>query len=785
MSLFSRFFRKAPPSVVPPERSSERSSANGQSASAGQAPVRQGPAAAPTVPDRSLANAAEERALKVAIDARDTATVARLVVEGTSTKVRQQAAQTVDDPAVLRQLIRDVRGGNDKSVYKILTSKRDALLEQARALEQQQAEVNAAAAAIERHSRRAFDPLFTPTLEQLELRWKGVSGNATPDVIHQVQQATDRAREVIAQHLRQIAVEASRQLAAANAAAEAQRVRELAEKAAAATAAERAATLEAERKAQAEKQESEALAIRQLGGLIRKAQRALQEGSTGRTAGLRRAIEEKLVTVTPMPPYLANQLAQLDAQLNELKDWKNFSVTPKRLELMEEMESLVGATLDPVALAGRIKGLQEEWRTLSKGAGENLEADWQRFQEAAHKAYEPCREYYEAQSLARQENLQRREALLARLAAFEAGHNWEQPDWRTVITALRESKQEWRRHSPVERAAGKPVQEKFDTLTATLQGRLDEEYERNIKEKKLLIERAQRLLTGEDTRKSIDDVKELQQKWKAVSPVPREVDHSLWEEFRQHCDAVFQRRQQEYSDYTTGLEANKVKALQLCDEVEKIAALSGPDLLQAARTLPELRGAFEEIGEFPRSDSRSLRGRFERAVERCEESVERQHSRDAEQSWTDLFDAANHVRAYRLAAVRNEDAAQRDALRQAAETHIAGVSRWPKGAREAIKQAFAADGAKADDAKDVAANETALRMLCIRAEILTDRPTPAEDQQLRREYQVQRLIKGMGQGISAEVTQLDTLALEWVRVGPTDAAAYDALLARFRQCRGA
>jgi hypothetical protein len=34
------------------------------------------------------------------------------------------------------------------------------------------------------------------------------------------------------------------------------------------------------------------------------------------------------------------------------------------------------------------------------------------------------------------------------------------------------------------------------------------------------------------------------------------------------------------------------------------------------------------------------------------------------------------------------------------------------------------------------------------------------------------------------VTQLDTLALEWVRVGPTDAAAYDALLARFRQCRG-
>src|SRR5260370_12752437 len=118
---------------------------------------------------------------------------------------------------------------------------------------------------------------------------------------------------------------------------------------------------------------------------------------------------------------------------------------------MEEMEALVGSTLDPPVLADRIKGLQEEWRTLSKGAGESLEADWQRFHEAAQKAYQPCREYFEAQGLVRQENLQRREALLARLAAFEAGDNWEQPEWRTVIRALRESKQQWRQYSPVER----------------------------------------------------------------------------------------------------------------------------------------------------------------------------------------------------------------------------------------------------------------------------------------------------------------------------------------------
>jgi len=105
---------------------------------------------------------------------------------------------------------------------------------------------------------------------------------------------------------------------------------------------------------------------------------------------LRRAIEEKLPSAPPLPAYLANQLQRLDTQLNELKDWKSFSVTPKRLELMEEMEALVGSTLEPPMLAERIKGLQEEWRTLSKGAGESLEADWQRFHEAAQKAYQPA-----------------------------------------------------------------------------------------------------------------------------------------------------------------------------------------------------------------------------------------------------------------------------------------------------------------------------------------------------------------------------------------------------------
>ena len=716
--------------------------------------------------------------MRAAIDARDVQAVARLVVAGTSTKVRQAAAEAIEDPDVLRQLIRDVRGGNDKNVYKVLTSKRDAQLEQARKLEQLQAGINEASAALERHSQRPYDTLFSQRLDQFESRWNAVAEQADPELRGRVQHWVDRSRETIAGHLRQIEEQASREQAAADAAAEARRLRDEQAQAAAAAAAEQASVLEEQNRALAEQQRAEQQAVRQIDELIRKARAALSDGSTSRAAGVRRTIEEKLAGAPPLPANLAGQIQSLDKQLDALKDWKSFSVTPKRAELIEEMELLVEATLDPLALADRIKSLQDEWRTLSKGAGEGLETDWQRFQQAAQRAYQPCKEYFAAQALVREENLRRRDALLAELTAFEAGHNWEQADWRAVIKALRETKDEWRSCSPVDRQAGKQQQDAFTALTASLQGRLDGEYARNVKQKESLIERTRQLLASEDSRKAIDAAKHLQQQWQTVGPVPREVDQRLWGEFRQHCDAVFQKRQQEFADYTAGLENNKSQALVLCERLDQIAALEGAELLAQAGAMAELRSAFEALGEFPRADTRELRDRFDQGLDRCKKSFARQRARDDERGWDDLFEAANHVRAYRLAVARGLDTEQLDILKYTADTRIGSVQRWPKGGLDAVKK-----GLTPERSADLAANEVALKLLCIRAEILTDVPTPPEDQALRRQYQLQRLAQSMGQGIRVDETHLDTMAIEWVSVGPVEDLAYEPLLERFRHCR--
>ena len=54
-----------------------------------------------------------------------------------------------------------------------------------------------------------------------------------------------------------------------------------------------------------------------------------------------------------------------------------------------------------------------------------------------------------------------------------------------------------------------------------------------------------------------------------------------------------------------------------------------------------------------------------------------------------------------------------------------------------------------------------MRQLCIRSEIHDERPTPTSDQTLRREYQMQRLVRGMGQRGEEEHNEWPALALEW------------------------
>jgi hypothetical protein len=737
-------------------------------------------------------SAAEERAAQARIaqlidsGSLDAAAKASLVVHGSTSRIRQLAAETVQDPVQLRELLKQARV-KDKSVYKILKQKLDALHAHDREAAQIVEEINSICNALEKHSHRTFDPLYAGVFEHHHHRWLDLTTQPDETQSTRASAAIARCRDVIAGHAKRAALQVEQQ-AALLAAREAQR---LASETAAAEAAARseaearlqeaaAAARAADDAARAERLAAEDHALRQIGGLLRKANSTLTEGQSQAAAGMRRAIEEKLsaaaAATIAVPGHLAKGIQQLDERLNQLKEWKSFAVAPKRVELIRDMQALIGSTEEPKVLAERIKALQEDWKTISKGIVSDGSEDWEKFHQASQTAYQPCREYFEAQAKLRQENVKRRQVVLDRVRAFEATLNIETLDWRLLASVLREAPLEWRAHSPVERDAARTLQAEFDASMLRLQAVLDAWHERNVSEKQGLIERARHLLNLEDGREAIDAVKRLQAQWKDAGPAPREQEQRLWREFREHCDAVFQKRQLAHADYSARLESGKAQALALCTEIEQAAAQDGAALLEATARISGWHTAFEALGELPRAEARGLQRRFEQAINLLETHGAQQRARDAQQTITDVFEAARRIRACEWAAMQAEAESVRESLRQAAETFLAGIKRGPTGSNQALKDALAkADSASAADAVE---REKALRILCIRCEILRETSTPVEDEALRREYQVQRLMQGLGQGHTASV-DWNALLTEWLRVSAISPPDHEKLQTRF------
>ncbi len=146
-----------------------------------------------------------------------------------------------------------------------------------------------------------------------------------------------------------------------------------------------------------------------------------------------------------------------------------------------------------------------------------------------------------------------------------------------------------------------------------------------------------------------------------------------------------------------------------------------------------------------------------------------------------MLTAAAQVQAYALAVIDQRSGEECEERRQSAESALDALEHAPKSARSALENHWRQVLA-GQLVSDLAANEAALRLLCVRAELLSGRSTPPEDQELRREYQMKRLVAAMGQGERSGPGDLESLALEWLGVGPVESGLLDVLRQRFERC---
>jgi hypothetical protein len=407
----------------------------------------------------------------------------------------------------------------------------------------------------------------------------------------------------------------------------------------------------------------------------------------------------------------------LGGQLRELTDWQGFATRPKQESLCEQMEYLANQPMEPEAKAERIKELQNEWRGLGGSSDRDL---WSRFKQASDQAYEPCKAYFSAKSGLKQANLETRKTICDQLGTFLDNADWNNIDWKAAERIHQTAREEWKAAWPVEFRDNRPVQKRFDDLLKQLEAPLDTERKKNEALKQGIVERAEALIEHEPLGDAMSQAKALQTEWTSIGITRHREDRKLWQAFRKACDQIFAQRDARKNEQEQLSREADEKAGPVLEACQSAGSDSSLDVLKA--TLAEL----DSLRNEPLSAGSKERVSQERS--RLSGLVSTRQLQDQIDTWKTWINA------------RSSSTLDSEALPQ----HWAGL---------------AADVGQPDPVE-----------LVIRAEILAEVPSPAEDQGRRMEIQVQRLAEGMGNASSDsdKSRQLEMLVANWCVVQPVD-----------------
>lgn len=294
--------------------------------------------------------------------------------------------------------------------------------------------------------------------------------------------------------------------------------------------------------------------------------------------GLFKGIQQSYLELNAVQQQqLAKDYQLTEQQVQQLNELQNYIATPRKQELLAQMQALAIATdVEPTERAGQVKLARATWQTLGR-ADETLEAELnQAFNLACEQAFAPCRDYFAAQDEQRKQNAVIKQQIIADLTALRDAAVDKAFD--SQLTALQKS---WRDSGPTESALYKELAAQFKALVDELKARVRSLHQQNLAEKQQLIEKARQLLSL-TVDEAVAGAKKLQQDWKQTGFAGK-TDQQLWSEFRVVCDQIFANK----------IAAKQQQELQWAEQQQQAEAEFNAVAAQcaAAATAAELQAA--------------------------------------------------------------------------------------------------------------------------------------------------------------------------------------------------
>lgn len=167
-----------------------------------------------------------------------------------------------------------------------------------------------------------------------------------------------------------------------------------------------------------------------------------------------------------------------------------------------------------------------------------------------------------------------------------------------------------------------PAIEKFNQLYAKYRQLrhkylidLEKDKENNLLAKQQILEQIKVLIdSGESLKKTYDDLKELQIKWKEVGPVSKADNDNLWKSYQFLIEKFFDKVKINNELKDLDLKKNLETKIDLCEKLELL--LLEPSIMKSFKELQRLHELWRETGPVPSDKSQEIWDRFHTASEK-------------------------------------------------------------------------------------------------------------------------------------------------------------------------
>ncbi len=279
-------------------------------------------------------------------------------------------------------------------------------------------------------------------------------------------------------------------------------------------------------------------------------------------------------------------------RFREASDWLRWSNLRAKTTICDRLDTLAASeTDDRKAMVGRFKELQSEWKSLGPVPWDSSEALWDRYHQVSDKLYERCREYFAELDVEREGNLKLKEEICVRIETLVAS---EEIDWREAMETVKEAQSSWKAIGAVPKAQSEAVWTRFRAASNAFFERKDKNNLDNLSRKQELAALAESLQDSTEWKHAGAKIKEAQEKWKAIGPVPRDQADAVWERFHGACEKFYGARRVFMEKLDAEKPQNLARKEELIKVVEGLEALTGDQARFDA--IKEAQTAWKEIG---------------------------------------------------------------------------------------------------------------------------------------------------------------------------------------------